>query len=154
MSAGSSPTALAAATEPVTEIRPGTYIVGDRQQVAIGSSPQDGVAIAVAATVVSTAVDGQVVINAGAKTLTKDVPSYLRGHGTLAGYPDCLIERVSDYHGVVTFPAGARRPALGEVVAVVPNHACPVIDLFDSFIATRSGAMIGVWPVDARGRSG
>lgn len=154
LSAGSSPTALAAARPPVTEMRPGTYLIGDRQQVALGASPADGVAIAVAATVVSDAVAGQVVIDAGAKSLTKDVPGYLAGHGTIPAYPQGVIERVSDYHGQVRFPAGAARPAPGEIVAVVPNHACPVIDLYDSFVATRSGAVIGEWRVDGRGRSG
>lgn len=154
LSAGSSPTALLAATAPVTEMRVGTYLIGDRIQVYMGASPPDGVAIAVAATVVSDASPGQVVINAGAKSLTKDMPSYLTGFGMLPDYPDGVIERVSDYHGVVTFPDGARRPRLGELVAVVPNHACPVIDLFDSFVATRSGTFVGRWPVDARGRSG
>jgi D-serine deaminase-like pyridoxal phosphate-dependent protein len=43
---------------------------------------------------------------------------------------------------------------LGDVVAVVPNHACPVIDLYDTFVATRSGKLIGEWPIDARGRRG
>ena len=59
--------------------------------------------------------------------------------GSLAvdGRPDDgVIERVSDYHGQVRFPSGAARPAVGEQVAVVPNHACPVIDLYDSFVAT------------------
>jgi D-serine deaminase-like pyridoxal phosphate-dependent protein len=153
LSAGSSPTALRAASAPVTEVRPGTYVVGDRQQVALGASPADGVAIAVAATVVSDGFD-RVVINAGAKTLTKDVPPYLAGYGCLPRYPDGVIERVSDYHGVIVFPAGSARPRLGELVAVVPNHACPVIDLFDTFLATRDGELLGVWPVDARGRSG
>jgi D-serine deaminase-like pyridoxal phosphate-dependent protein len=154
LSAGSSPTALAAAASPVTEMRPGTYLVGDRQQVALGASPPDGVALAVAATVVSTAVEGQVVLDAGAKSLTKDLPAYLVGYGWLPAYPEGTIERVSDYHGVVTFPPAAPRPALGEVVAVVPNHACPVIDLYDSFVASRRGEIVGRWPVDARGRSG
>jgi len=63
----------------VTEVRPGTYLLGDRQQVALGGSPPDGVAIAVAATVVSTAVADQVVIDAGAKALTRDLPTYLHG---------------------------------------------------------------------------
>ena len=103
---------------------------------------------------VSRAVDGQVVIDAGAKTLTKDVAPYLNGHGVLPAYPDAIIERVSDYHGVVSSPTGGALPALGEVVAVIPNHVCPVIDLRDSFVATRSGSIVGVWPVDARGRSG
>jgi D-serine deaminase-like pyridoxal phosphate-dependent protein len=43
---------------------------------------------------------------------------------------------------------------VGEVVAIIPNHVCPVIDLRDFFIATRSGTIVGTWPVDARGRSG
>jgi D-serine deaminase-like pyridoxal phosphate-dependent protein len=154
VSAGSTPTQLTAAVAPVNEIRAGTYLLGDRQQWAIGAVPDDGIAIAVAATVVSAAVDGQVVIDAGAKTLTKDVASYLEGHGLLPAYPGAVVERVSDYHGVVRFPDGAARPAVGEVVAVIPNHVCPVIDLRDSFVATRDGEVVGVWPVDARGRSG
>jgi D-serine deaminase-like pyridoxal phosphate-dependent protein len=153
LSAGSSPTALGAAITPVTDVRPGTYLINDRMQVALGAAPPDGVAIAVAATVVSDNVAGQVVIDAGAKTLTKDVAPYLAGHGCLPAYPDGVIERLSDYHGQVRFPDGAPRPQLGEVVAVVPNHVCPVIDLFDSFVASRAGEVVGRWPVDARGRS-
>lgn len=154
LSAGSSPTALAAARPPVTEMRPGTYLIGDRQQVALGANPPDGVAVAVAATVVSESVDGQVVIDAGAKALTKDLPPYLHGYGAIPAYPDGVLERVSDYHGQVRFPAGSAQPSLGEIVAVVPNHACPTIDLYDSFVATRSGVVVGEWRVDARGRSG
>ena len=154
VSAGSTPTALGAASHPVNEVRPGTYLLGDRIQVALGSSPPDGVAIAIAATVVSTAGDGEVVIDAGAKTLTKDVPPYIEGHGFLPAYPAAVVERVSDYHGVVRIPAGTPRPRLGEIVAVVPNHVCPAVDLQDSFVVARSGKRVAVWPVDARGRSG
>jgi D-serine deaminase-like pyridoxal phosphate-dependent protein/L-amino acid N-acyltransferase YncA len=153
LSAGSTPTALAAARSPVTEMRAGTYLLGDRIQVALGGCPPDGVAIAIAATVISTAVTDHVVIDAGAKTLTKDLPAYLDGFGCLPAYPDSVIERVMDYHGVVRIPEGTPRPALGQVVAVIPNHCCPVVDLHDEFVATRSGVEVGRWPVDARGRS-
>ena len=154
ISAGSTPTQHSAALAPVTEMRPGTYLLGDRQQWAIGAVPGDGIAIAVAATVVSRAVDGQVVIDAGAKTLTKDVAPYLTGHGVIPAFPDAVIERVTDYHGIVRIPDGTPRPALGAVVAVVPNHVCPVVDLRDAFVATRAGKVVGTWPVAARGRSG
>ena len=154
LSAGSTPTALGAAETPVSEIRAGTYLVGDRQQVTLGSVPPDGIALWVAATVVSTATPGQVVVDAGAKTLTKDVPPYLEGHGYLPAYPHAIIEKVSDYHGNVRIPPGTPAPQLGEVVAIVPNHACPVIDLRDSFLVLRDGAIAGSWPVDARGRAG
>jgi len=154
LSAGSTPTALGATHEPVTEMRPGTYLLGDRTQVALGAQPADAVAVAIAATVVSTAVPGQVVIDAGAKSLTKDIQPYLRGYGSLAAYPNAVIERLSDYHGVVRIPSGSPAPALGEVVAVTPNHVCPVVDLFDSFVVVRSGRPLATWPLDARGRSG
>ena len=154
LSAGSTPTALGAAESPVGEIRAGTYLVGDRQQVTLGAVPPDGIALWVAATVVSTATPGQVVLDAGAKTLTKDVAPYLDGHGYLPAYPAAVIEKVSDYHGNVRIPPGTPAPRLGEIVAIVPNHCCPVIDLRDSFLVLRDGKLAGSWPVDARGRSG
>ena len=154
ISAGSTPTGLLAADGQVNEIRPGTYLLGDRQQLVLGAIPPDGLALVVAATVVSNAVPGQVVVDAGAKTLTKDRASFLEGFGLLPAYPDAVIERLSDYHGAVAVPAGTAAPALGEIVAIVPNHVCPVVDLFDTFVATRAGAVVGQWPVDARGRSG
>ena len=154
VSAGSTPTQLTAAVAPVNEIRAGTYLLGDRQQWAIGAVPDDGIALVVAATVVSAAVDGQVVIDAGAKTLTKDIAPYLEGYGAIPAYPDAVIERLSDYHGVVRIPPGTRAPALGEVVAVVPNHVCPVVDTRDAFTATRGRTFVGRRPVAARGRSG
>src|SRR5439155_25913532 len=87
ISAGSTPTAVGAATAPVNEMRPGTYLLGDRIQVALGGSPPHGLAIAIAATVVSTAVPGEVVIDAGAKTLTEDSPPCPDGDGLLPAYP-------------------------------------------------------------------
>jgi D-serine deaminase-like pyridoxal phosphate-dependent protein len=76
------------------------------------------------------------------------------GHGAIPAYPDAIIEKVSDYHGIVSAPNGGALPRLGEVLALIPNHVCPVIDLRDSFLATRGGVVVGRWPVDARGRSG
>ncbi len=154
VSAGSTPTAVDAATGQVNEIRAGTYLLGDRQQVALGSISPDGIALHVAATVVSTTVPGQVILDAGAKCLTKDLPPYLDGHGLLPAYPEAFIERLYDYHGATRIPDGQAAPALGEIVAIVPNHVCPVVDLFDSFVAVRGGEIVGRWPVDARGRSG
>jgi D-serine deaminase-like pyridoxal phosphate-dependent protein len=154
ISAGSTPTQLTAAIEPVNEIRAGTYILGDRQQWAIAAVPGDGIAIAVAATIVSAAVEGQIVIDAGAKTLTKDVTAYVEGYGAIPAYPHLVIERLSDYHGVVQLPPGTPAPAVGEVVAVIPNHVCPVMDTREAFTVTRGGVAIGRWSVLARGRSG
>lgn len=152
ISAGSTPTMLTAATGDVTEMRAGTYVYGDRQQWALGTIPAEGCALAVVATVVSVHAD-RIVLDAGAKALTKDRAAWLTGFGAIVGYPDLVIERVSDYHGVVAAPAGVARPRLGQVVAVIPNHACPVVDLVDEMTVLDSSAS-QTWPIDARGRSG
>ena len=154
LSVGSTPTALLDLVAPINEVRPGTYLINDRIELYMGACAPDEIAMAVAATVVSDNIAGKFVINAGAKSLTKDMPPYLTGFGMIPAFPDGVIERVSDYHGEVRLPEGAAAPRLGDVVAVVPNHACPVIDLYDTFIATRSGTLVGEWPIDARGRRG
>jgi D-serine deaminase-like pyridoxal phosphate-dependent protein len=153
ISAGSTPTMLTAAAGAVTEIRAGTYVYGDRQQWALGAIPAEGCAVAVAATVVSVHAE-RIVLDAGAKALTKDRAEWLTGFGAIVGYPDLVIERVNDYHGVVAASAGVARPRLGDVVAIVPNHICPVVDLVDSVLALAADGSVADWPVDARGRSG
>lgn len=153
ISAGSTPTRTLSAEGRVNEIRAGTYALGDRQQWAIGSMDGDAIAAVVAATVVSEAT-GRFVIDAGAKALTKDVPVGLEGHGALPAWPGAVIERVNDYHGIVSAPGMSGGPALGDVVAVVPNHICPVVDLVSSFIAVQPDGRTEHWAVDARGRSG
>jgi D-serine deaminase-like pyridoxal phosphate-dependent protein len=137
----------------VTEQRAGTSVYGDRQQWVLGSIPAEGCAVAVAATVVSVHAE-RIVLDAGAKALTKDRAAFLTGFGAIVGYPDLVIERVNDYHGVVAAPPGVDRPRLGEVVAIIPNHICPVVDLVDAVTAVAADGTLADWPVDARGRSG
>ena len=76
------------------------------------------------------------------------------GYGAIPGWPGAVIERVYDYHGVVSLAGGGVSPALGSVVAVVPNHICPVIDLVSTFAAVQPDGRVEHWAVDARGRSG
>ena len=153
ISAGSTPTRTLAATGRVTEMRAGTYALGDRQQVVLGAMAPDEPAAVVAATVVA-ARPGRAVVDAGAKALTKDMAAFVEGYGAIPAWPGAIIEKLNDYHGMVALAAGSARPAIGDVVAVVPNHICPVVDLVSSFIAVGSDGRADHWAVDARGRSG
>jgi D-serine deaminase-like pyridoxal phosphate-dependent protein len=153
VSAGSTPTAVLSARGAITEERPGTYIFGDRQQAFLAEQALDDAALLVAATVVSHGSGGGFVVDAGAKILAKDVATYLPGHGTVVGYPEAVIERVNDHHGVVELPSGASRPAVGDVVWIAPNHVCPVVNLVDEYVVAQGGRVVGRWPVDARGRN-
>lgn len=61
-----------AAAGVITEERPGTYVFADHQQVVIRSCRAHDVALSVASTVVSRAVAGQVVLDAGTKSLGRE----------------------------------------------------------------------------------
>jgi D-serine deaminase-like pyridoxal phosphate-dependent protein len=154
LSAGSTPTATRSAIDGVTEERPGTYIFGDRQQVALASIGPADVGLVVAATVVSDAVDGQVVIDAGTKVLGRERSLLLDGIAAVPGLHGAVIDRAYDYHGVVELSGHLARPPLGTVLAIVPNHVCPVVNLTDQFVVIRGGSVVDRWPVDARGLNG
>ncbi|HSK23091.1 MAG TPA: alanine racemase [Egicoccus sp.] len=153
VSAGSTPTAVASAADPVTEERPGTYVFGDRQQANLGGSDPSTLALAVAATVVSTSVPGRCVLDAGAKMLAKDKPDWLAGHGVVPQLPGAVIRSVYDHHAVLDLADDTPPPRVGDVVAVVPNHACPVVNLTDELLLTRAGEVVALLPVLARGRN-
>lgn len=152
LSAGSTPTARRSAKPPVTEERPGTFVYGDRQQANLGAVGTDEVALVVAATVVSTAVAGQIVLDAGAKALAKDRPAWLAGHGVIPALPGAVVTSVHDHHATVILAEGAQPPQVGSQVAVVPNHACPVVNLQESVLVVRNGAVVDRWAVDTRCR--
>jgi D-serine deaminase-like pyridoxal phosphate-dependent protein len=155
VSAGSTPTAIASARGAVTEERPGTYVFGDRQQVALGAIERDAVAAVVAARVISVnEAARRFVVDAGAKMLGKDVAGYLAGHGEIPELGGAVVARVADYHGIVDVPADSPLPDIGQVVMVVPNHICPVVNYVDAFLVARGGEVVDSWPVDARGRNG
>ena len=149
VSAGSTPT-VAFAGSHVTEERPGVYVFYDRQQLTLGSCQAGQVAVAVAATVVSTTVPGQAVIDAGSKALTSDSPSWITGHGSVPELGGAVVVSLSEHHGLIDL-GGAPAPAVGTVVTVMPNHICTVVNLFDRYTLLRSGQLAGTWPVDARG---
>ena len=153
VSAGATPTRTLSAAGRVTEIRAGTYALGDRQQVALGAMAPDEPAAVVVATVVAAKV-GRAVLDAGAKALTKDLPSFVEGYGAIPAWPGAIIDKLNDYHGMVSLAGGGTRPRIGEVVGVVPNHICPVVDLVSSFAAVGADGRVDHWAVDARGRSG
>ena len=138
----------------VTEMRPGTYVYNDRTTAVIGACAFDDCALTVLATVISTAVPGQAVIDAGTKSLGREpvrgAPD--EGFGQLLEHPEVVVERMSEEHGVLDISRSDWRPEAGEVVRVIPNHVCIVVHLNDIVYGIRRGALETSWPVAARGR--
>ncbi len=155
VSGGSTPAAWRMHELPrVNEVRPGTYVYNDRTTAAIGACTWTECALTVLATVVSTAVPGQAVIDAGSKALGREP---LRGadgegFGALIDRPEVVVTRMSEEHGVLDLSHTEWRPAVGETVRVVPNHVCVVVHLNDVVYGVRGNVVETNWPVSARGR--
>jgi D-serine deaminase-like pyridoxal phosphate-dependent protein len=154
VSGGSTPTASQSHLAPsINEIRPGTYVFNDLNTLRGGYCGLEDCAVRIVATVVSTAVPGQVVIDAGAKTLAADrcISAPNSGHGLIVEYPDARISHLSEEHGQVDVSACDKRPQVGERITIVPNHVCPTINLTDfAWWLTESGPE--QLAIDARGK--
>jgi D-serine deaminase-like pyridoxal phosphate-dependent protein len=135
----------------VTEYRPGTYIYMDRSQVAREACTFDECALHVLATVVSAPAPDRVVLDSGSKTLSSDTLG-LEGFGYIPAYPEARITSLSEEHGVVDVSACKRRPAIGDRIAIIPNHACVVTNLFDEVHFVGGNGPVERVPVAARGR--
>jgi len=140
---------------PVTEIRVGTYIYNDRMMMAAGAATLQDCALTVLATVVSRPAPERAVIDAGSKTLSSDLlaPGQGDGYGLLPDYPEAIIARLSEEHGVLDLGSSARKPEVGECVRVIPNHACVVTNLHDQIYLHRNGEVLAELPIYARGKT-
>ncbi len=142
----------------ITEVRPGTYVYNDRTTAALGACDWEDCALTVLATVVSVAVPGQAVIDAGSKALGREpLPgesASLGGYGALEDRPEVIVTRLSEEHGILDLSASDWRPSIGDQVRVVPNHVCYVVNLFDTIFGMRDTVVETHWPITARGRDG
>ncbi len=135
-----------------TEHRAGTYIYNDRMMMRAGLATEADCALTVYATVVSRAAPDRGILDSGSKTLTSDTGGGLDGHGLILEHPQAKIARFAEEHGFLDLSACNDRPQIGDVVRIVPNHVCVVVNMVDSFVAVRGDEIVGEWPVAARGR--
>jgi D-serine deaminase-like pyridoxal phosphate-dependent protein len=152
ISTGGSPNlAHVGALAGATEHRPGTYIFNDRMQVKAGVATLADCALTIVSTVVSRAGADRGILDAGSKTLTTDSGG-LDGYGLILEHPEARIAKFAEEHGFLDLTACNDRPAVGDVVRIVPNHVCVVVNMMDRLVATRGGAIVGEIDVAARGR--
>ncbi len=135
-----------------TEHRPGTYIFNDRMQMAAGVATFEDCAVTAYSTVVSRAGKERGILDAGSKILTSDQFGQ-KGFGLVLEHPDAAINALSEEHGFLDLTACDSKPAIGDVVRVVPNHVCAVVNMVDRLVAVRGDEIVGEIEVAARGRS-
>lgn len=166
LSAGATPTArYSLQQDGLTEYRPGNYVYFDRTQVGLGAASLDDCALTVLARVVSKPAVDRLVFDSGSKTLSNDGA---RGFTPAAGYgavvgagaevmptmnvlPALVLERLSEEHATVRVTDGATTLEPGDLVRILPNHACVVSNLVDQAWLL-DGNHVTPLPIAARGR--
>jgi D-serine deaminase-like pyridoxal phosphate-dependent protein len=155
VSGGSTPSAEFAHLVPgLTEIRPGTYVYNDLNTFYQGACQLEDCATRVVTAVISTAVPGRAIIDAGSKTLSSD----LLGSGPKSGYgrvveaPDVPIIKLNEEHGYLDITRSAHKFYVGEVLTIIPNHVCTCVNMHDEAFTLRNGMVVGCWRVAARGK--
>jgi D-serine deaminase-like pyridoxal phosphate-dependent protein len=133
-----------------TEVQPGSYIFMDGDY---GRNEQGGLrfeqSLFVATAVMSDRREGQVVVDAGLKSLAVD-----SGLPAVWGEPGLRYAAANDEHGIVQrIEAGAPRPALGSLLRLVAGHCDPTLNLHDHLVGYRGDRVECVWPVSSRGMS-
>lgn len=154
ISVGSTPTAREVSrVRGVTEVRPGTYVFNDVQQMRLGVANEAGCAARVLATVVARPSADRFVIDAGTKAFTSDGgdgPPF-PGRGVVAGRPDLRLDFMNEEHGVGHLEGDAEL-RIGDRLEVIPLHVCSCVNMFDVAYGVRRGAVERELVIAGRGR--
>lgn len=140
----------------ITEFRPGNYVLNDMMQVSLGVARVADCALSIVATVISRPVTDRAVIDAGSKSLGLDKGVHgseiIKGHGFIREYPNAVIERLSEEHGILKI--SKEMPiSIGDRLTIVPNHACSVMNLFEEAVIIEKERVVDIRKIDARGMS-
>jgi len=159
-SGGSTPTAfISHEVAGVNEIRAGTYVFYDRSTVALGVADYSQCAATVLVIVVSAPEPGRVIVDAGSKTFSSDRIAGgtvegvgLAGFGRIREHPEVTVGWMSEEHGMLDVGSSGHRFRVGERLTVIPNHICPVVNLFDRMVGVRGDRVEVIWPILGRGK--
>jgi len=139
-----------AASGVYTEIQPGSYVFMDADYGR--NLEEDGGAtrvfeqsLFVLTTVMSHAVPGRAVVDAGVKAHSVDA-----GMPLVHAVPGARYTRASDEHGVIELD-GPGTLAIGQKIRLVPGHCDPTVNLHDWLVCFRKDRVEAIWPVTARG---
>jgi D-serine deaminase-like pyridoxal phosphate-dependent protein len=157
VSIGSTPsTIILSEVNGITEFRPGNYVFNDNIQIALGVAEDKDCALSVLSTVISKPASNRIIIDAGSKSLGLDRGAHskqlIKGFGLVRGYPDLIIDRLSEEHGIVISEA-CNEIKIGNKLEIIPNHACSVVNLFQQVFLTDGEQITNSLTIDARGKS-
>ncbi|MGH7763271.1 MAG: DSD1 family PLP-dependent enzyme [Candidatus Dormibacteraceae bacterium] len=128
-----------------TEVQPGSYVAMDSKYALVQGLAYEN-SLFVVCGVVSVNRPGQLIVDAGWKTLSTE-----DGMPTLRDSPSASYAPAGDEHGKISGLAGKHRP--GDRVWLVPSHCDTTVNLHDHYcLVDDDGTFLGKLPIAARGR--
>ncbi len=153
-SVGSTPTAKELLKIPgIDEIRPGNYVFFDNTMINLGVCKEDECSLFIKSTILAVYKD-YLVIDAGSKSLSSDSGVHgnnlLKGFGLIVEDKSLIIQRLSEEHGIVT-GNGIKNFKVGDLLTIIPNHACSVVNLFDEMHVYDGNKLFDSYKIRGRG---
>jgi 3-hydroxy-D-aspartate aldolase len=131
------------------EIQVGSYVFMDADYARnewVAPLPRFQHALFILCSVMSRSAPDRAIVDAGLKASSVD-----SGMPEVWQRPGLVYKSASDEHGWVEIGRGAKPPALGEKLWLVPGHCDPTVNLYDWYVCIRKGFVEKIWPVSARG---
>lgn len=127
----------------VDEIQAGTYATMDRQYHRLVHEFE--IALSVLVSVISRPASGRAVLDLGVKGAGGEF-----GVPAIRDFPDVEVPFfLSEEHTVVR---NAPDWSIGQVLHLIPSHACTTCNLYREMVVHENGCVVDVWPIEASGR--
>nr|WP_309100007.1 alanine racemase [Fredinandcohnia onubensis] len=136
----------------ITESRAGNFIFYDMNAVHLGIANIDQCALRIVAKVISIPMKGKATIDAGSKAMTTDQPIKGNQYGLVVNNPELKIVKLNEEHGFVEYDPEKVDVKIGDIVEIIPNHACVVPNLYKQVFLFEDNRLVRSINVDARGR--
>ncbi|HPM81816.1 MAG TPA: DSD1 family PLP-dependent enzyme [Candidatus Anammoximicrobium sp.] len=127
----------------VDEVQAGTYATMDRQYHRL--VPEFEIALSVLVSVISRPGPDKAVLDLGVKGAGSEF-----GVPAIRDFPDVEIPFfLAEEHTVVR---NAPDWPIGQVLHLIPSHACTTCNLYREMVVHEDGRVVDVWPIEASGR--
>ncbi|UCB46824.1 MAG: alanine racemase [Spirochaetota bacterium] len=170
VSMGSTPSAVYVAGFPgITEIRPGTYIFNDINQVKSGCCKLEDCAASILVTIISTPRPNIVFFDAGSKAICGSIEMIRFQKGGIQAewedleigrivdldhrlLPGVRLEKVCGEYGFVALESNTSKLRIGDKIEVIPNIVDSEANYWDAMTVVEKGEVVESWPIVARGK--
>ncbi|MGQ9733184.1 MAG: alanine racemase [Candidatus Zipacnadales bacterium] len=137
----------------LTEIRPGTYVFYDMNQVHLEVVGPESVSATILTTVISVPSPRRAIVDAGSKALATQVKPLSPGFGFVKGYPGAYLDALNDEHGYLNLADSGLTVSVGDKLELIPPRVCTALNLYDELHLIENGRLVKTCRITGRGKT-